>query len=100
MRSPDERPVKLVRKRLDSDELASHLRSLAAHATEIEIRVMGVVARSSDSTTDSLDVVGRKLVTGEIAAVQIRFFENDDWWSDTLLRAKNGFRLVRMREGA
>jgi len=100
MRSPDETPVKLVRKRLDPEGLVSHLRALAAHATEIEIRVKGVLARSSDATTDSLDAVGRQLVTGEIAAVQIRFFENDDWWSDTLLRAKDGFRLVRMREGA
>jgi len=100
MRSADDKPVKLVRKRLDADGLVSHLRSLAAQATEIEIRVKGESARTSDATTDSLDAVGHKLVTGEIAAVQIRFFENDDWWSDTLLRAKDGFRLVRMREGA
>ena len=37
---------------------------------------------------------------GEIVAIQIRFFQDDDWWSDTVMRADDGFRLVRMREGA
>lgn len=99
MRPPDDRPVKLVRKRLDALQLAAHLRSLAASAQHIELRVKGAVAHYSDATTDSLEEVGRRLVAGELVAVQIRYFEHDDWWSDTLMQAKDGFRLVRMREG-
>ena len=100
MPPPDDKPVKLVRKRLDAAGLEAHLRALAASAQNIEIRVKGAVARYSDATTDSLETVGRRLLAGELVAVQIRFFEHDDWWSDTVMQAKDGFRLVRMREGS
>jgi len=96
---PDHTPVKLVRKRLDALELEAHLRSLVASAQHIELRVKGAVAHYSDAATDSLEEVGRRLLAGEIVAVQIRFFEHDNWWSDTLMQAKDGYRLVRMREG-
>lgn len=99
MRPPDDKPVKLERTRLDAAELEAHLRSLAATAQHIEVRVKGAVAHYSAATTDSLEDVGRRLLAGEIVAVQIRFFEHDDWWSDTLMQAKDGYRLVRMREG-
>ncbi|MGE5186726.1 MAG: hypothetical protein ACM31C_31950 [Acidobacteriota bacterium] len=95
---PDGKPVKLVRKRLDADEVAAHLRSLAEHAQQIEIRIKGAIDRYSDATTDALDEVGRRLVAGEIVAIQIRFFQDDAWWTDTVMRAAEGFRLVRMRE--
>jgi len=100
MRPPDDNPVKLVRKRLDAVELEAHLRSLAATAQHLEVRVKGAVAHYSDATTDSLEDLGRRLVAGDIVAVQIRFFEHDDWWSETLMQAKDGYRLVRMREGS
>ena len=96
---PDHPPVKLVRKRLDAVGLEAHLRSLAANAQHIELRVKGAVAHYSDAATGSLEEVGRRLLAGEIVAIQIRFFENDDWWSDTLMQATDGYRLVRMREG-
>ena len=100
MRPPDDKPVKLVRERLDAAELEAHLRSLAATAQHIEVRVKGAVAHYSDATTDSLEDLGRRLVAGDLVAVQIRFFEHDDWWSETLMQAKDGYRLVRMREGS
>jgi hypothetical protein len=90
--------IKLLRKRLDDRELAAHLEALAAGAKDIEIRIKGAVAGYSDATTETLEVVGRRLRAGEIAAVQIRFFQDDDWWSDTVMRAADGFRLVRMRQ--
>ena len=99
MRSSEANPVKLVRERLDAEGVAAHLRGLAEHAREIEIRVKGGSARHSDATVDSLDEVGRRLVAGELVAIEIRFFQDDDWWSDTVMAAKSGFRLVRMREG-
>ncbi len=93
-------PVKLVRKRLDAEGVAAHLRDLAARATQLEVRTKDDAARMSDATTDPLDALGRRLVAGDVAGLQIRFFADDAWWSDTVLRAKGGFLLVRMREGA
>jgi len=99
LRMPD-KPVKLVRKRLDAGGLIAHLQELAARATSLEVRVQGEAARTSDATAEPLDMLARRLVTGELVAVQIRFCLDDTWWSDTVLRARDGFRLVRMREGA
>jgi len=92
--------VKLVRERLSATELEAHLRELAATARDVELRIKGAVAGYSESSTDPLEALGRRLVAGEIVAVQIRYFRDDDWWSDTLMQAANGFRLVRMREGS
>jgi hypothetical protein len=97
--TPDDKPVKLVRKRLDGDGLEAHLRSLVATAQNVELRIKGEVARYSEATTESLEDVGRRLLAGDVVAVQIRFFEDGAWWSDTLMKAKDGYRLVRMREG-
>jgi hypothetical protein len=91
--------MKLVRTRLDAAELVAHLRQLAADARDVEIRVKGAVAAYSDATAESLDVVGQRLVAGELVAVQVRYFQDDAWWSDTVMRADDSFRLVRMREG-
>lgn len=99
MPRPDDKPVKLVRKRLDAEGVEAHFRVLAATAQQVEIRVKGGATRQSDATTESLEQVGQRLLAGEILAVQIRFFADDDWWSDTVMQANDGFRLVRMREG-
>jgi len=101
MRSPrDPKPIKLLRKRLDAPGLVAHLGVLAAEAQAIEIRIKGAVgAYSADATAEHLDELGRRLVAGEIVAVQLRFFQDDDWWCDTLMRAGDDFRLVRMRQG-
>jgi hypothetical protein len=94
----DDSPVKLLRKRLDADALRLHLRALADHAPSLEIRIKTVAAGQSEPTADSLDVIERRLLAGELVAVQIRFYQDDHWWSDTVMAAKDGFRLVRMRE--
>jgi len=100
MRVPDAQPVKLVRKRLDADGVTAHLQALAASGQQLEIRLKGAVAHYSEATTESLEAVGRRLLAGDIVAVQIRFCEGEEWWIDTLMQAKDGYRLVRMREGA
>jgi hypothetical protein len=97
MRPSDDKPVKLVREKLATAELEAHLRSVAANALHLELRVKRA-AGYSEATTDSLEEVGRRLLAGELVAVQLRFFEADDWWNETWMRAQDGFRLVRMRE--
>jgi hypothetical protein len=89
--------VKLVRKRLDEAGLAAHFAWLAAEAKAIEIRVKGAPTAYSEAAT-SLDDTARRLAAGELLAVQVQYFHDDCWWSDTLLRAKDGYRLVRMRQ--
>ena len=97
----DERPVKLVRRRLDAAGVEAHLRELATTARELEVRVQGETSRLSAASGATLDAVARRLIAGEIAAAQIRFRDGgDDWWCDTVMRAPHGFRLVRMREGS
>lgn len=99
MSSPfDNKPVKLVRKRLDDAGVAAHFKWLASQAQAIEIRIKGAVAGYSEATTEQLEDAGRRLRAGEIVAVQIRFLQGDDWWCDTLMRAGESFRLVRMRQ--
>lgn len=99
MSSPfDNKPVKLVRKRLDDAGVAAHFEWLASQAQAIEIRIKGAVAGYSEATTEQLEDAGRRLRAGEIVAVQIRFLQGDDWWCDTLMRAGESFRLVRMRQ--
>ena len=94
----EQKPVKLLRKRLDDAGVAAHFDWLATEAREIEIRIKGQAASQSDAATESLAEVGRRLRAGEIVAVQIRFFQGEAWWCDTLMRAGDSFRLVRMRE--
>ncbi len=96
---PTDKPARLVRERLDAAAVQQHLETLATTATQVEVRVKDAVARISEATTESLAEVGRRFVAGKIVAVQIRFFEHDDWWSETLMPGKTGYRLVRMREG-
>lgn len=92
-------PVKLVRKRLDAAGVAAHVQALAATATELEVRSKDDVAHTSDASTESRSALAGRLVAGELAALQIRLFADGAWWTDTLLRAGDHFRLVRMREG-
>ena len=92
-------PIKLARQRLDAAAVVEHLRDLAQRATHVEVRIKDVAAQTSAATTEPLDSLARRLAAGEIAALQVRFVLDGTWWSDTLLRAANSFRLVRMREG-
>lgn len=93
-------PTKLVRKRLDAAGVTMHLADIAATGSQLEVRTKDATARMSDPTSESLDALAKRLVAGELAGLQIRFFADGAWWSDTLLRAADGFRLVRLREGA
>jgi hypothetical protein len=86
----EQKPVKLLRKRLDDAGVAAHFEWLAAEARAIEMRIKGLTAGYSDAATEPLDEVGRRL-RRRILAVQIRFFQGEDWWCDTLMRAGDSF---------
>ncbi len=91
--------VKLLRKRLDQAGVEAHFAELRRDAQSLEIRIKGAAAAYSEATTaGQLDEVARRLRAGEIIAVQLRFFQDDAWWCDTLVRKGDDFRLVRMRQ--
>lgn len=96
----DDQRIKLLRKRLDADGVTAHFESLAQCAEAIEVRTKaGAAARSSAADTE-LDEARRRLLAGEVTAVQIAFFADGAWWCDTLMRRGDSFRLVRMRQDA
>lgn len=97
-RSRENEPVALERKRLNGAEVEAHLASIAGRARAIELRVKGVAIGYSTATAAKLNEVGRRLRAGDLVAVQIRFFHDDAWWCDTVMRAGESFRLVRMRQ--
>jgi len=93
----DNKPVKLVRKKLDEAGLDAHLATLAS-AEGVEIRTKGAAGAYSDAATEQLDAVVQRLRAGEIVAIQIYFFQDGDWWFDTLMRGDDCYRLVRMKQ--
>jgi hypothetical protein len=98
-RPTKQKPIKLVRKRLDDAGVEAHIDALAAGAQAIEVRIKDAAATYSSATAGELVDAGRRLRAGEIAAIQIRFFQDDAWWCDTVMRVRDDYRLVRMRQG-
>jgi hypothetical protein len=91
-------PVKLVRKRLDHAAVEAHLAALRRGAQALEVRIKSAVAVNSEATRDELDEIVRRLREGQIVAIQIRFFQDDAWWCDTIVRKGDDYRLVHMRQ--
>ena len=91
-------PVKLVRKRLDHAGVEAHFAALRRDAQALEIRIKSAVAVNSEATSSDLDEIARRLREGEIVAVQIRFFQEEAWWCDTVVRKGDDYRLVRMQQ--
>ena len=72
-----------------------------AHAAElVGITIKPLGARAATETQPSLDDAYRALAERSIAGVQLRYrFAEEEWW-DTLIRAPNGTRLVRISHSA
>jgi FtsP/CotA-like multicopper oxidase with cupredoxin domain len=94
----EQKPLKLVRKRLDAAGVDAHLAAVVGRAQAIEIRIKDAAAYHSEGTAEQLQEAGRRLRAGEIAAVQLRYFQDDVWWCDTVMRRGDSFRLVRMQQ--
>ena len=92
-------PLRLDRKRLDAAGVAEHFESLATTAQAIEIRFKDDETTHSDAAATELAEAARRLCAGEVLAVQIRFYQDDAWWCDTVIRRGDSYRLVRMRQG-
>jgi hypothetical protein len=93
-----QKPIKLLRKKLDAAGVEAHFDSVASQAQAVEVRIKGAAEGYSSADTAQLEETGRRLRAGDIAAVQLRFFQDDAWWCDTVMRVKESYRLVRMRQ--
>jgi len=91
-------PVKLERRWLDAPGLVAHLRELAASAEGLEVRVKDAELGYSSAADTSLEEHAERLVRGELVALQARFRLDDSWWSDTVMRVRDRFHSIRMRE--
>lgn len=95
-------PVKLVRKRLDGDGVGEHLAALARDARSMEVRVKAAPTVYSEAAeagpAGELGELARRLRAGEVAAVQLRYLLDGAWWTDTIVRRGDDFRLVRMQD--
>lgn len=98
MARPPTPHVKLVRKRLDEAGVKAHFDRLAAEAAAVEIRVKTAAAGQSAEESIELEAACRRLVAGDLIAVQIRFHQQGAWWCDTVMRVRDDYRLVRMRQ--
>lgn len=92
------KPVRLRRLRLDDAGVREHFNTVGRDGQEIEIRVKGAAAANSDESSTQLRDAVDRLIAGEIFAVQVQFFQDGDWWSDTVMRRGDDFRLVRMKQ--
>ncbi|MDF1565708.1 MAG: hypothetical protein P1V51_21915 [Deltaproteobacteria bacterium] len=94
----DEKPIKLLRKKLDDAGVDAHFAELAEHAQAVSVRIKDTRTSLSDASSDQLREVAERLRAGTIEAVQVQFFADDAWWCDTVMRVRDSYRLVRMRQ--
>jgi hypothetical protein len=87
---------KLVRARLDVAGVEAHLAWVAAEARAVEVRVKR--ARDARSMTASLTDAAQLLAAGDFIGAQIRYRLDGVCYCDTVMRKRDGFRLVRMRQ--
>ncbi|MFM2416912.1 MAG: hypothetical protein RL385_1635 [Pseudomonadota bacterium] len=83
---------------LDDAALERLLADLVALGTRVDVQVKRHAAGLVDmGEQPSLAVAFAALQTGTVRAVQLHYLHADDAWSDTLLRAGAGYRIVRMK---
>jgi hypothetical protein len=85
---------------IDAATLRQLFADLAAHATVLGVREKfgpTTYTHAGELTTD--DALGR-LLRGHARAVQVRYRFADHEWTDTILAASGGFRVVRCRHEA
>jgi len=97
MLKPRKVPTKLVRQRLDLAGVDDYFAGLT-RAEELEIRTKGAAESRSEAAPTVLEDARRMLASGEVLAVQLRYFQDQAWWCDTIMSARGSYRLVRMQQ--
>jgi len=82
---------------LDHDGLAALQRDLEQCAQVIGVRVKGAGQAIASDARPGLDEAFEAIRNGGAVGVQIRYRYQGEAWCDTLMRGKDGVRLVRVR---
>lgn len=81
---------------LDAATLAALFDDLETHAEVLDVLVKAGAGAHADTTPVPLREAQRRLGSGELRGIQIRYRYGGAEWRDTLLRSGNGVRVVRM----
>jgi hypothetical protein len=82
---------------LDTATLRQLCFDIHSVASIIDVRVKGAPAHHAGEPSASFEQAIADLERGSIAGVQVRYLHKGEEWWDTLMRAPQGFRLVRVR---
>lgn len=83
---------------LTAEDVDSMLADWKAHTQLLHVSGKGRLrTQVGDSTILSVDGAVEQLISGQLLAIQVRYRFDSYQWTDTLLNAPGGFRLVRCR---
>ena len=68
--------------------------SLLTQIQEVQVKSAG--NSYGESSPLPIGIAGRRLLQGELRAVQVRYQWQGQEWLDTLMKVDTGFRMVRM----
>lgn len=87
---------------LDEQQLGILLKDIHEHGQDIRLQHPGRIPDSdrTNSRPADLEQVGRRLQSGELNRIQIRYLWESQHWIDTIQRQQEGFRLVRIMHAA
>ncbi|HVK17533.1 MAG TPA: hypothetical protein VM533_11345 [Fimbriiglobus sp.] len=79
----------------DADHLAQLFADLASAAEVLSVQGKADPRRYAAADPLTLDAAHRRLLDGDLVGVQVRYRYDGQEWTDTILRAAGGYRLVR-----
>lgn len=81
---------------LDDATLDALFDDIARETQVLAVLVKGASEALAEGGGVSLDAARTRLKAGAVAAVQVRYVHRGTAWTDTLLRAPGGYRVVRI----
>jgi hypothetical protein len=81
---------------LDAQEVAALFEDLASCATAVQL-IARSAAGNAPGHSAQLDSACKRLLSGNVQKLQIRYQWQNAHWIDTLQQQTDGFRLVRIR---
>lgn len=81
---------------LDVEEVATLFEDIERHATAVQLIARSAAGNTPDHSSQ-LDLACRRLLSGNVQKLQIRYQWQNVHWIDTLQQQPDGFRLIRIR---
>jgi hypothetical protein len=83
---------------IDRATLTQLFTELQSHARILSVREKGGAMQYAGEELQDFGLLQTRLVTGATHAVQVRYLYDGQEWCDTLLRAHDGWKLLRMKQ--